>query len=138
MTTNSDKIKIYCEEDCGNAPKKELLKEFIIALAKNDLAFCSSWVHDEISWEIIGGKLIEGKESYENALNDIGAQTFQELRIHNIITHGNTASLNGTLVAKNGKRFEFCDVYNFAGFGKKAKIKKITSYVIVLNDERGI
>lgn len=52
------------------------------------------------------------------------------LHIHHIITHGNVASLNGKLTLTNGDKLEFCHVYRFSGFGKKAKIKEITSYII--------
>lgn len=135
MNSQFDEIKINCKEDCGNAPKKELLKDFTIALAKKNIDFCSQWVRDEITWEIVGDKLIEGKVEYEKMLQQFMQHSFQELTIHNIITHGNTASVNGKFVTKNNKILEFCDVYHFAGFGKKAKIKKITSYVISIHGE---
>lgn len=31
-------LKVICEENCGNAPKKQLLKDFNIAMAKCDIA----------------------------------------------------------------------------------------------------
>ncbi|MCU9595534.1 hypothetical protein OEV82_13905 [Caldibacillus thermolactis] len=123
-------LTVECQEDCGNAPKKLLLKDFTIALAKKDIHFCINCIHDEIVWEIVGKKHIKGIKEYEQTLNQLKESSITHLLIHNIITHGNTASLNGTFILKNKDRIDFCDVYNFAGFGKKAKIKKITSYVI--------
>ncbi len=132
MSAHENKLKVYCEEDCGNAPKKELLKELAIAYAKGDIVFCLEWVKDEVEWDIVGKQQIRGMNEYEKALTQRTDGEIHELYIHNIITHGNTASLNGTIVLEDEQKIAFCNVYNFSGFGKKAKIKTITSYVIHL------
>lgn len=134
MNSHPESIKIECEENCGNSPKKILLKELSIASATNDIDFCMNWMRDDILWEIVGDKQIQGKDDFEHELNRMKDRKVQELRIHNIITHGNTASLNGTLILSDDKKIAFCNVYNFSGFGKNAKIKRITSYVIPLDE----
>src|SRR5690606_28590892 len=53
----------------------------------------------------------------------------EELHIHNIITHGNTAALNASLLMPGG-RVEYCHFYLFNGFAKSAKLKRITEYRI--------
>lgn len=123
-------LKVICAENCGNSPKKQLLKDFTIALAEKNTDFCIDWVRDDLTWEIIGEKQFQGKEEYEKALEEMKDRNVEELEIHHIITHGNTASANGTLHFSNGETIAFCDVYEFAGFGKDAKIKRITSYII--------
>ena len=57
---NND-LKIICPDDCGNAPKKQHLKEFTIAFAKNNLSFIIDNITDDFNWNIIGKKLIHGK-----------------------------------------------------------------------------
>lgn len=130
MAPHSDNIKIECDENCGNSPKKQLLRDLTIAFAKNEIDFCLDWITDDIVWEIVGDRLIQGKGKYEEALNDLRTKKSQALHIYNIITHGNTGSVNGTLLLTNKQCFSFCDVYNFRGFGKHSKIKAITSYII--------
>lgn len=125
-----ESLIVECAEDCGNAPKKELLRDLTIAFAKNDTEFCINCMRDDIVWEMIGQNRFEGIGEYKEALNNWKKHQVKHLIIHNIITHGNTASLNGTMLLEDETKIDFCDVYNFAGFGKKAKIKKITSYVI--------
>lgn len=125
-----ENLKVVCAEDCGNSPKKQLLRDITISLAKQDIDSWMEWMRDDIEWDIVGEKQIHGKTDMENVLKSRNERKITELEIHNIITHGNTASLNATLILANGKRIEYCDVYNFGGFGKKAKIKKIMSYVI--------
>src|SRR5699024_6855459 len=106
-------IKVKCAEDCGNAPKKQLLKELSIAFVNQEFGFCLDWVADDITCEIIGGEQIQGKEDFEQILHKIKDFTIQELHIHNIITHGNAASLNGTVVYDDQQRVAFCNVYRF-------------------------
>lgn len=50
-----------CAENCGNSPKKELLRDLSIAFVKNEIEFCMDWMTDDVVWEIIGDKLIQGK-----------------------------------------------------------------------------
>jgi hypothetical protein len=53
-----------------------------------------------------------------------------EVRIDNIITHGDTGVVNGWAKMKEGNAYAFCDVYKFNGHSKGAKIREITSYII--------
>ena len=61
-------LKIICIDDCGNAPKKYFLKEFNIAFAKNDMVFIIDNITDNFQWNIIGKKLIKGKENFVEIL----------------------------------------------------------------------
>mgnify|MGYP001186285582 CR=1 FL=1 len=130
MDTDHRKLHVECAVDCGNAPKKELLKEFTIAIFQNNKKFCLEWITDDIVWDIIGYQCFKGKNEWLAAFRQTNQLDVQELHIHNIITHGNVASLNGTLILDEGQKIAFCDVYRFSSFGKKAKIKTVTSYVI--------
>ncbi|WP_071394265.1 nuclear transport factor 2-like protein [Bacillus tuaregi] len=127
---NSENIRVECAENCGNSPKKQMLKELSIAFVKKEIDFCLNCMSDDVIWNIIGDRLNQGKGDYEKALWKMGNREVQELHIHNIITHGNVGSVNSTLILDDERRIERCDVYNFGGFGKNSKIKKITSYVI--------
>lgn len=133
MENNSHHVKVICAENCGNSPKKKLLKELSVAFAKNEFDFCVDWVTDDIIWEIVGDQTIQGKSDFERALNQFKDRKVQQLSIENIITHGNTGSVNGELTLNNHQRVAFCDIYNFRGFRKDAKIKAITSYAIPLS-----
>ena len=46
MNYQSNNIKVECAEDCGNSPKKQLLKELTIAFANNDIDFCMECMSD--------------------------------------------------------------------------------------------
>ncbi|ALX48886.1 hypothetical protein [Lentibacillus amyloliquefaciens] len=122
-------IKIVCAEDCGNSPKKALLKEVTAAFAVSDTDIVSENFAGNVVWEVVGDKSIDGKTDVIGSMknNDVA-----ELHITNIITHGKTGAVNGTIINEEGKSVAFCDVYTFTGAGKKAKINEIMSYVIYL------
>ena len=100
-------LKVICEENCGNAPKKEILRDFNIAFAKCDTEAIIEQVTDTIVWRMVGDKQIEGKEEFAKELARMGGEQALELHIEHIITHGNTASANGVLTFANGQRFCF-------------------------------
>jgi hypothetical protein len=125
-------LKIVCPDDCGNAPKKAFLKEFSIAFAHNDIAFLNENITDDFHWSIIGQHQIQGKEKVIETLKQNQKNKVTELHISNIITHGYTGSVNGTLIVENKQNYGFCNVYNFSSSRNHSKIKEMTSYLIQL------
>ena len=125
-------VKITVDEDCGNAPKKLLLRDFNIAVVQNDSEFISRNVADAIRWDMVGDKVLEGKGDVAAGLEQVKRKNATELTLKNIITHGNTGAVDGLLRFEDGRSYAFCDVYRFSSSAKDAKIKEITSYVIAL------
>ncbi|MBW8241589.1 nuclear transport factor 2 family protein [Muricauda oceani] len=123
--------KIISAPNCGNSPKMEFLKEFNIAFAKGNTAFLIASVTDDVVWDIIGDKKIEGKQSFVGQLEKMKTDKTSELILHQILSHGKEGAANGILTMENGKKYAFSDFYLFKG-AKGTKIKSITSYVIGL------
>ena len=121
--------KIISSPNCGNSPKMEFLKEFNIAFAKGIVEFIAESITDDIIWNIIGDKKIEGKEKFTEELEKMKSEKATELIIDQILSHGKEGSTNGIMKMKNGKKYAFSDFYKFKS-AKGAKIKSITSYVI--------
>lgn len=128
-----DNLKIVCLEDCGNAPKKLLLRDFNIAFARGDVDTIVQNISDDVCWEMIGDKRLEGIRSVTEELEQMKEFKATELHLTSIITHGATASADGILHFPDGSRYAFSDVYRFTSAGKQAKIKEIRSYVIRLD-----
>ena len=121
--------KISVQTNCGNSPKKEFLKDYHIAAANGDVDFLSGNISENISWEIMGGTAIAGKENYLKAMQEYNLWKVKELVIDTIITHGIDASVNGEVVTTDNVKFIFCDIYKFKGF-KGSTIKSIKSFLI--------
>ena len=126
-------MKINCKEDCGNAPLKEMLRDFNVAFGKGDVESIAEKLTDDIVWEMVGDKKYEGKKAVTEELERMKEFKAAELTIEHIITHGRTAACNGSLVMKRGgNKYAFCDIYDFDKNGKNAKIRKMISYGISL------
>jgi hypothetical protein len=122
--------KVHVEPDCGNAPKKLFIRDFMIATANNDASFILDALTDDADWKIVGNRSLAGKSEIENALDDVLNTNVQEMTIATIITHGDVGSADGTMRLNDGKRYGFCHVFIFNNHGKNAKVKQITSFVI--------
>lgn len=109
--------------------KVKLLKRINEAFAKSDSSYLVKNVTDDIKWNIVGDRIIEGKEAFAEAVQQMESGSPLQLTINNIISHGKMATVDGTLHAENGPLYAFCDIYKFSGF-KNPKINEMTSYVV--------
>lgn len=111
--------------------KEKLLQKVNEAFAKSDIDFILKNVTEDIEWAAVGDFIIKGKKSFKKALEKMASDEPFQLTINHIITHGYSAAVDGLMKSSDGKRYAFCDVYEFSGL-KNPKIKKMTSYVIEL------
>ncbi len=121
--------KIISSPNCGNSPKMTFLKEFNIAFAKGNLEFLTENVMDEIVWNIIGDRRIEGKEKFIEELKKMKGEKTTELTLEQILSHGKEGATSGIIKMENGKKYAFSDFYVFKNT-KSTALKTITSYVI--------
>ena len=124
-------VKTTLNPTCGNAPKKDFLKQFNIAFVNGNTTFLEENVTDNIIWNIIGSKKIEGKVSFKIELQKMKNKAVTELVLNHILTHGKEGAVNGIVKMENGKKYAFSDFYEFSG-AKGMKIKLITSYIIAI------
>jgi hypothetical protein len=123
------RMKITIKPDCGNAPKKEFIKELNIAFARNDIPYLLESVTEEIVWKMVGDKIIVGKDKFEIALTEMENAKSSELVLNRILTHGKEGAASGVIKMEDGKTYEFADFYEFSGT-KGTKIKSIISYIV--------
>ena len=111
---------------------KLFLKDFIVALVKNDSTFLARNTTDDIRWNLVGGASINGKNDVLAELQQSRSNKVTELIINTIVTHGYSGAADGLLKFKDGRRVAFCDVYEFRASTNNAPIKAITTYAITL------
>lgn len=121
--------KIISNPNCGNSPKMEFLKQFNIAFAQGNVEFLRESVTDEIDWNLVGDRIIEGHTNFIKELEKMKSVKASELIIDQILSHGKGGAANGIIKMQNGKQYAFSDFYIFSD-AKGTKIKTITSYVI--------
>ncbi len=125
-------VKIKVHKDCGNAPKILFVKDFIIAVVRNNNAFIARSTTDDIRWHLVGGQSVEGRQGVLAAFQRFRSDEAAELIINTIVTHGYNGVIDGLLKFKDGKTVAFCDVYQFRASTNNAPIKAITTYAIAL------
>ena len=121
--------KVIVSEDGGNSPKNIFAQDLTIAITKGDSKFLLGHVTDEIRWNRVGHKVIQGRNDFAKALEHMKKEKLVQLTVHHVATHGRAGAVNGKRKLKTGKTFAFCDVYEFSN-AKAVAVKEITSYVI--------
>src|SRR5690606_15410740 len=124
-------MRVVCPDDCGNAPRKGQLRDFNVALVTAD-ASAAELMREDIQWEVVGQRRLVGPEAVCADLGAMAGPAPQELHIHHIITHGATAALHATLTRADGSRLAYCDIYQFTGGSRSARLKHVTSYRLPL------
>ncbi|MDX1642668.1 MAG: nuclear transport factor 2 family protein [Balneolaceae bacterium] len=114
--------------------KVQFLKKVNEAFAKSNIDFIVEHITEDIEWTVIGDFSVKGKKDFTDAMKKMASEQAFQLEIKNIITHGNSAAVDGVMKSPDGKEYAFCDVYKFSGF-KNPKIKKMTSYVLELKND---
>lgn len=125
-------LKITGNTSCDNSPKMEFLKEFNIAFAKGDVDYLANSVTDDVCWEMVGKRKIEGKEEFVKTLETMAGHEAVEVKIDKILSHGKHGAVNGIMKMEDGTSYAFADFYEFSN-AKGEKIKTMTSIVIDLN-----
>jgi limonene-1,2-epoxide hydrolase len=123
--------KVMIAEDCGNSPKNIFVQDLTIALAKGDTKFILKHVTDDVRWNFVGDRLIEGKAKMGEILEQMKNDKATELTIHHIATHGKAGAVDGSMSFKKGKTIAYCNVYEFSNT-KGTTVREISSYEIEL------
>jgi len=122
-------MKLNIQTDCGNAPKKELIRDLTIYFVSYEIEKAMEYMDDDVVWTLVGDGPIAGKEPFAEALKEMMDNKAKELTIYSIVTHGKEAAVNGEMTMEDGNIFGFADFYEFASAGS-SKVKNIRSYVI--------
>ena len=113
--------------------KEEFLRKFINSYVTGDENFFMQHLTDDICWEIVGEKLIGGKDEFKQVVDEIQEMPAMEIEVENIILNEDFGIVEGVVGSRNRlgqkKKFGFCDIYKFAA-GEEFKVCQITSYVI--------
>ncbi|WP_024876409.1 nuclear transport factor 2 family protein [Saccharomonospora piscinae] len=125
-------VQITVTPDCGNAPRKQVLRDYVIALVEHDTEALRSAVADDVEWEIVGARTVRGWADFAAAVESAFEQRPETVRLDSILTHGSEGAVSSRMIFTGRGELRCCDVYRFSGHSRTAKIKRITSYWIEL------
>lgn len=113
--------------------KAEMLKEFNDAFVKGDWNSVCGHLTEDIEWTMVGSNKIIGISAFEEAFQSMILDEPPTVEISQIITHGRSAVVEGTIRLKqeDGRvtSYAFCDICQFQSF-KEPKIRKMKSFVM--------
>ncbi|GAA2042989.1 nuclear transport factor 2 family protein [Yaniella flava] len=129
MTADAEQLSVVdIPENCGNAPRKIVIRDFLIALYSRAADAVIATLQDDIQWQLVGSRTLSTAADVRQWLG--AEEPVNELKLHTIITHGTDCGADGTIRHPDGSQSHFNHVIVFAGHGKNAKIKEIRSYII--------
>lgn len=129
MTTEANQLTVVdIPEDCGNAPRKIVIRDFLIAVYDLQIDDVTESIHDSIQWDVVGSQMLSGPDEVRAWL--VEQPRAVELTLNTVITHGTDCGADGAVKLAEGSRSSFSHIIVFAGHGKNAKIKEIRSYII--------
>lgn len=129
MDSSSDEMKIIIPKGCDNAPRKQIVIDFTVAILKQQNEIVEEYADESIVWfQLKDNKKIESLSSLITIFQEENKDIIETLEVYQVITHGKFASINGVISLANGTKVDFCDVYIFSNTAKSGKVKEIKSY----------
>lgn len=129
MESSSDEMKVIIPKGCDNAPRKQIVIDFTVAILKQQNEIVEEYADESIVWfQLKDNKKIESLSSLITIFQDENKDIIETLEVYQVITHGKFASINGVISLANGTKVDFCDVYMFSNTARSGKVKEIKSY----------
>ena len=112
--------------------REELIQKLNDAFANCDTEFLNNSVTSDITWDIVGEKVISGKKDFEKSLDRMKHGGPTKIKVKEIMNIGKRSVVEGIVefVVEPGKkmRYAFCDVYIFSEEDKN-KFSELRTYV---------
>src|SRR5699024_6419117 len=107
-------MQIIVPEGCGNAPRKEILRDLFIAIVERDSEIISKYVDENLIYSEVGKRESRGMQQLFEQLEETVDSEVRQLEFFHIITHGKTAAVNGKVVTADREELHFSTVVVFA------------------------
>ncbi|NWK84202.1 DNA-binding protein [Staphylococcus sp. GSSP0090] len=115
---------------CDNAPKRRAMLDFFIGSALVDKEKLQALVAEDFKWEVVNAFQLVGFDAFYKELED-HIEPIVSIDVKMNISHGKYGALHGTQILENGTTMYFADMFEFTSHRKDAKVKSITSYIIM-------
>lgn len=122
-------VTVHVTPDCGNAPRREITRDLVIALADKDTASIESLLTEHAQWTSVGDGTRSGRGEILAWIESL--PIVEELEFCSVLSHGRGASVDGTATRADGTVVHFSHVLEFAGAVKTAPLATVRSYEIV-------
>lgn len=128
MSAERSNLQISYPENCGNAPRHQIIQEVIVALHSKDVNHLKRWLSDDVEWEIVGFGTLRGVDALCQWVSSSGEK--KSLEFKSVLTHGREGSTDGNVTNEQDISAAFSHVLRFAGATKTARIASVRSYLV--------
>ncbi|MCD8821399.1 helix-hairpin-helix domain-containing protein [Staphylococcus gallinarum] len=115
---------------CDNAPKQRIMLDFLIASALVNKEQLIAVLSEDFIWKVPGAFELKGLDAFYDELSEHQVD-IKQIVINDNISHGKVGSMHGEQLQSDGSKLWFADFFEFESHKKNAKIKTVTSYVIM-------
>lgn len=127
METKRGQLEVIdVPERCGNAPRKAVIRDFVIDLYSGHVPEATALLTEDVQWERAGGDVLDGVQKVEAWLSTVSLP--RELHIKTVLTHGIDCGVDGVVTYPDGTKERFSHILIFTGGAKTARIKEVRSY----------
>ncbi len=110
----------------------DLLKKISEAFTTGDLEFCSSYLADDIQWNILGERSVIGKDQVLEVFKMQALESFPAITIKNVIQENDQVVIEsvGKGRTKSGKPYDqtYCEIFRF----DHELLQEVTTYLDTL------
>jgi len=122
---------------CDNAPKRRIMLDFLLASALADKTKLSQTVVSNFTWKVPGAFELKNLDEFYNEI-ETHTTDIKKIEVTHNLTHGKFGAMHGIQTNVNGINIYFADFIEFESHSKNAKIKTVTSYVIMNESQEGV
>lgn len=122
-------MDIVVEVDCGNAPRKAQIRDWLIALEGADNMVLAGLLAADVVWERVGEETWRGSGV---ALANVPDAPARSLRVSSMLSHGKQVAAEGSVLRADGSDIRFAHIITFSGHGKAALIESVVTYESVM------
>ncbi|MFD1900626.1 DNA-binding protein [Enterococcus termitis] len=128
-TQAATNFAVLCALNCDNAPKRRLIRDYLIAAAASDQQTLRKVLAPNVCFISPGNLTLDGIERFIDYIKQERVE-ISTLDIQSIVTHGKEGAAHGSITTKKGAKHYFATMLLFSGNQKEAPIKQVTSFVI--------
>jgi hypothetical protein len=120
-------MDVQIDVDCGNAPRKAQVRDWLIAVAQGDPDEVGRLLSEDVSWEAVGSSTIHGRDVVLAGLRSEPART---LVVASLLSHGKFVAAEGSMLSADGGSERFAYFFTFTGHAKTALIGSVIRFAI--------
>lgn len=120
-------VDVRIDADCGNAPRKAQIRDWLIAMAHADSDEVGRLLSEDVTWESVGGPPTKGRSQLLDAMPRHPAKS---LIVSNLLSHGKHVAAEGHTTSADDRHERFAYFFTFTGHGKSALIESVIRFAV--------